>query len=36
VKLKANTPLSNLMIAVLDKAGVPTEKFGDSSGRLEL
>jgi hypothetical protein len=36
VKLKANTPLSNLMIAVLDKAGVPTEKFGDSSGRIDV
>jgi hypothetical protein len=33
---KANTPLSNLMIALLDKAGVPTEKFGMSSGRIEL
>jgi hypothetical protein len=33
---KPNTPLSNLMMAVLDKAGVPTEKFGDSSGRIEL
>ena len=36
LKFKANTPLSNLMMAVLDKAGVPTEKFGDSSGRIEL
>jgi hypothetical protein len=36
LKFKPNTPLSNLMMAVLDKAGVPTEKFGDSSGRIEL
>jgi hypothetical protein len=36
LKFKANTPLSNLMIAVLDKAGIPTEKFGDSSGRIEI
>jgi hypothetical protein len=36
VKFKANTPLSNLMIALLDKAGMPTEKFGDSSGRIEI
>ena len=36
LKLKADTPLSNLMIALLDKAGVPTEKFGESSGRIEL
>jgi hypothetical protein len=36
IKFKPNTPLSNLMLAVLDKAGVPTEKFGESSGRIEL
>jgi len=36
LKFKANTPLSNMMIALLDKAGVPTDKFGDSSGRIEL
>jgi hypothetical protein len=29
-------PLSNLMITLLDKAGVPTDKFGDSSGRIDL
>jgi len=36
VRLKASTPLSNLMITLLDKAGVSTEHFGESSGRIEL
>ena len=36
IKMKANTPLSNVMMAILDKAGVPTEQFGESSGRIEL
>ena len=36
MKMKASTPLSNLMISVLDKAGVPTDHFGESSGRIEL
>lgn len=30
------TPLNNLLLTVLEKAGVPTEKFGDSTGKLEL
>lgn len=30
----AETPLANLHLAVLDRLGVPTEKLGDSSGRL--
>jgi len=36
VRLKASTPLSNLMITLLDKAGVSTDHFGESSGRIEL
>jgi hypothetical protein len=36
IKMKASTPLSNVMMAVLDKAGVSTERFGESSGRIEL
>jgi hypothetical protein len=31
-----NTPMANLLVTVLDKAGVPVEKFGDSTGRLPL
>jgi hypothetical protein len=36
IKMKTNTPLSNVMMAVLDKAGVSTDHFGESSGRIEL
>jgi len=28
------TPLTNLYLTMLDKVGVPTEKFGDSTGKL--
>ncbi|MEZ5399931.1 MAG: DUF1552 domain-containing protein [Bryobacteraceae bacterium] len=28
------TPLTNLYLTMLDKAGIPTEKFGDSTGPL--
>jgi hypothetical protein len=30
-----NTPVANLWVAVLDKVGVPVEKFGNSTGKLE-
>jgi hypothetical protein len=30
-----DTPLNNLFVNLLDKAGIPTEKFGDSTGQLE-
>jgi len=36
IKMTARTPLSNLMITLLEKAGVPTDKFGESVGRVEL
>jgi len=36
IKMKANTPLSNVMMTILDKAGVSTDHFGESSGRIEL
>ena len=29
-----NTPMSNLLLTILDKAGVPQDKVGDSSGLL--
>jgi hypothetical protein len=29
-----NTPMSNLLVTMLDKAGVPVDKVGDSTGRL--
>ncbi|HZS05518.1 MAG TPA: DUF1552 domain-containing protein [Blastocatellia bacterium] len=30
-----DTPLNNLLLSMLDKAGVPAEKFGDSTGKLD-
>jgi hypothetical protein len=31
-----NTPMTNLLLSLLDKAGVPAEKLGDSTGRIDL
>jgi hypothetical protein len=30
------TTMSNLLVAMLDKLGIPTEKFGDSTGMIQL
>jgi hypothetical protein len=30
-----NTPMSNMLLTVLDKAGVPAEKLGDSTGPIQ-
>jgi hypothetical protein len=30
-----DTPKSNLLLTILDKAGVRLDKLGDSTGRLE-
>jgi uncharacterized protein DUF1552 len=30
-----DTPLANLHVAVLDKLGVPVERFGDATGQLD-
>jgi hypothetical protein len=35
VRYKNDLPLANLYVSVLDKLGVPTEQFGDSTGQLE-
>jgi hypothetical protein len=32
----AHTPMSNLMLSVLDKLGVHQDSFGDSTGKLEV
>ena len=32
----ADTPMSNLFMALVDKTGIEIEKFGDSTGRLPL
>jgi hypothetical protein len=34
IQFPENTPMSNLLLNVLDKAGVPLEKVGDSTGML--
>jgi hypothetical protein len=31
-----DTPMNNLLVAMLDRVGVPPEKFGDASGELPL
>ena len=35
LRFPKETPLANLFLNLLDKAGVPTEKFGDSTGQLQ-
>ena len=30
------TPLSNLLVSVVNRAGIPVESFGDSTGTLDL
>jgi hypothetical protein len=36
VRAPQGTPLANLHLTVLDKLGMPVERFGDSTGNLEL
>jgi hypothetical protein len=36
VAYKAGTPITNLHLSMLDAVGVPIEKLGDSSGKLNL
>jgi len=37
VRYPTDTPMTNLLVAMLDKAGVaPAEQFGDSTGQLDL
>jgi hypothetical protein len=31
-----NTPMANLLVAMLDTLGIPTDKFGDSNGEVSL
>ena len=33
---KMDTPMSNLLVTILDRAGVHLEKLGDSTGELKL
>ena len=34
IKYKDPTPLTNLLVTLLDKAGMPTERFADSTGKV--
>jgi hypothetical protein len=36
MKMTKSTPLSNLMIALMDKAGINVERFGQSDGSIQL
>jgi hypothetical protein len=31
-----HTPMSNLLLAMLDKLGIQADKHGDSTGKLEI
>jgi hypothetical protein len=35
IRYRFNTPLTNLYVGLLDRVGVPTQSFGDSTGHLE-
>jgi len=35
IRYPENTPLNNLLVSMLDKSGVPTEKLGDSTGEIQ-
>ena len=34
--LPTDTPMTNLYLSMLDRMGVPAERIGDSTGRLEI
>ena len=36
IKFAEPTPMANLLLGLLDKAGLPAETFGDSNGRVDL
>jgi hypothetical protein len=36
LRFPKDTPMNNLLVSLLDKVGVPIEKFGDNTGRIEL
>ena len=35
IRYANETPMTNLLLSMLDKAGVETEKLGDSTGKLQ-
>jgi hypothetical protein len=36
IRVAQKTPLSNLLLAMLDKLGVPDQSFGDSTGAVDI
>jgi hypothetical protein len=36
VRYASGTPMNNLLLSILDKVGVRTERFGDATGQLKL
>ena len=36
IKYAELTPMANLLLGLIDKAGVPADSFGDSNGRVDL
>ncbi len=36
VRYNRETPMTNLYLAMLDRMSAPTDRFGDSDGKLEL
>jgi hypothetical protein len=36
LRFAVDTPVSNLHLAILDKLGLPVEKLGDSTGKVDL
>ena len=36
VQAPAGTPVTNLFVNMMDRAGIPAENFGDSTGKLDL
>jgi hypothetical protein len=36
LKYEGETPMTNLLVSMLDKAGVPVDDLGDSTGRLPM
>src|SRR5215468_3339249 len=36
VKFPDRTPMTNLLLTLMEKVGVPTDKLGDSTGKLDL
>jgi hypothetical protein len=36
IRYSEDTPVSNLYLAIMDKLGIQADKFGDSTGKLDL